>query len=123
MLRLSDEAGQTLATAEAKALDKDPELTFTPPQDGPVLLTVRDLHRRGGTRYAYRLRVTPPEPDFALSVAADRFTLTPGQPLRVPVTVARKNGLQGEIDLTVEGLPSGVETRTLPADPKTPAAA
>jgi hypothetical protein len=121
VLRLTDEASQQLATAEAKALDKDPELTFTPPQDGPVLLTVRDLHRGGGPRYAYRLRVTPPEPDFVLSVKADRFTLTPGQPLRVPVTVERKNGLQSEIDLTVEGLAPGVETRTLPTDPKSPA--
>jgi hypothetical protein len=52
--------------------------------------------------------VTPAEPDFTLTAAADRFALAAGQALELPVTVARQHGLAGEIEVMAEGLPAGV---------------
>jgi hypothetical protein len=84
-------------------------LAFTPPADGDYRLTVRDLYAGGGPRYAYRLRIVPPEPDFVPTVAVDRFAVVAGQSLDVPVTLQRLNGLAGDIAWTVESLPPSVD--------------
>ena len=49
------------------------------------------------------------EPDYDLSVAADRFTLTPGQPLAVPVKVTRVRGFAKPVEVVAQGLPAGVK--------------
>jgi hypothetical protein len=111
VIRIADAAGRELGRAEPGGLHDDPELSFTPPTDGDYRLTVRDLYAGGGPRFAYRLRVAKPAPDFALSVAADRLTLAAGQSLNVPVTVQRISGFSGEIVLTAANLPAGVEAK------------
>jgi hypothetical protein len=108
VLTVTDEALKPFASVEATGVDGDTELTFTPPTDGRYRLAVRDRYRGGGPRHVYRLRATPAEPDFALTVAADRFTVAAGQSLDVPVAIQRLNGLAGEIELSAEGLPAGV---------------
>jgi hypothetical protein len=108
-LRLADDAGAELARAEPKGVDGDPELAFSPPNDGTYRLTVRDLYGDGGPRAAYRLRVTRADPDFALSVKADRFTVEAGKALDIPVAVQRLNGFAGEFEIDVQGLTPGVE--------------
>ncbi len=108
-LTVTDGAMKTLASVEPTGIDSDTELTFTTPADGSYRLVVRDRYRQGGPRHVYRLRATPAEPDFTLAVKSDRFTLTAGQSLAVPVTVQRLQGFSGDIELTVEGLPPGVE--------------
>ena len=59
-------------------------------------------------RYVYRLSVTVPEPDYALTLAADRYTATPGKPLDIPVTIERRDGFDGPIEIQATGLPEGV---------------
>ena len=112
VLRLSDAAGKPLAQADdsvgGKAGARDAALSFTAPQDGTFRVEVRDLGGHGGPRHFYRLRATRAEPDYALTVTADRFTLTPGKPVEIPVTVDRRNGFDGEVEVAVEGLPEGV---------------
>jgi hypothetical protein len=112
VLRLTDAAGKALARADdstgGKAGARDAAVSFTAPQDGKFRVEVRDLGGHGGPRHFYRLRATRAEPDYALTVAADRFTLTPGKPLDIPVTVERRNGFDGEVEVAVEGLPEGV---------------
>ncbi len=112
VLRLTDAAGKALARADdssaGKAGARDAALSFTAPQDGNYRVEVRDLAGHGGPRHFYRLRAGRAEPDYALTVAADRFTLTPGKPLDVLVTVERQDGFDGEIEVGVEGLPEGV---------------
>jgi Bacterial pre-peptidase C-terminal domain len=108
VLRLTDGAGKMMAQAKAAALGSDPLLDFTAMQDGPLRLEVRDLHSEGGMRYVYRLRAGPLAPDFDLKVADDRFTLTPGKPLEIPVTIARSGGFKQEVSLAVLGLPKVV---------------
>lgn len=113
VVRVADGAGHELARGEPAGLHGDTEVSFTPPADGTCRVTVRDLYGVGGPRSAYRLLVAPPEADFALAVAADRFAVVAGQALDVPVAVQRLNGLAGDIDLTVESLPAGVVWETL----------
>jgi hypothetical protein len=115
VLVLTDAAGKSLARAEGPAPGRDPELSFQVPGDGVYQLEVSDLHGGGGPRFLYRLRATPAEPDFDLSLAADRFVLAPGKPLDIPVTVAARNGFDRPIELVVEGLPEGVTAAPLPA--------
>jgi len=108
VLCLTDAAGKVLARAEGPALGRDPELPFVVPQDGRYQVELRDLHGDGGPRFLYRLRALLAEPDFQLTVAADRFALVPGKPLDIPVTIDQRNGPGGAIEVVAEGLPEGV---------------
>ncbi len=108
LLIVTDGEGKVLAEADDAGKERDPVLTFTAPADGEYLATVRDLHHHGGLRYAYRLTIEPETPDFRLTLAADAFTVTPGKPLEIPVTIDRRSGFAGEIEVIAEGLPSGV---------------
>ena len=112
VLRLTDAAGKRLAQVDdasgGKAGLRDAELAFTAPQDGSYRIEVRDLAGQGSFRHFYRLRAVVPEPDYALSVAADRFTLAAGKSLDIPVTLERRNGFAGKVEIAVEGLPPNV---------------
>jgi hypothetical protein len=114
VIRVSDAAGKQLARAEPPNINKDSELTFTPPADGEYRVEVRDLHNDAGPRFVYRLRVAPLEPDFDLAVASDRFALAPGKPLDIPVTVNRRGGFAKEVELAADGLPAGVSATVVP---------
>lgn len=118
VLRLTDAAGKTLAQVDdTGAGSRDAELAFTAAQDGPYHIAVRDLHGHGGFRYVYRLRAVFPEPDFALTLAADRFTLLPGKPLDIPVAIDRRNGFNGAIEISAGGLPAGVTASPVSSTP------
>jgi hypothetical protein len=112
VLRLLDGAGKLVAQVDdpgsSRTGPRDPELSFTVPQDGTYLLEVSDLHGSGGPRHVYRLRAVFPEPDYALTLAADRFVLTPGKPLDIAVTVVRRNGFDREVEVAAADLPEGV---------------
>jgi Bacterial pre-peptidase C-terminal domain len=110
VLRILDAGGKQLARAEATP-PNDIELSFTPPADGTYRVEVRDLYDEGSVRHLFRLRVIRPEPDFALTVAGDRFTLAPGKPLDILVTVMRRNGFAGAVDVSAENLPAGVTAK------------
>jgi hypothetical protein len=93
-------------------------------EDGTYRLQVRDLF--GGTRTAanniYRLIVRQAAPDFALAAWAVHMTLRNGdraslsKPMALrqgdsrafEVAVQRRDGFDGEIDITMENLPPGV---------------
>ena len=108
VLRLTDAAGKIISEAETAPKSPDPEVAFTPPADGRYRVEVRDLYGEGGQRYVYRLRAIPPQPDYALTLATDRFELAPDGSLEIPVTVERRNGFAGPVEVKTEGLPPGV---------------
>jgi hypothetical protein len=111
-LRLTDGAGNRLAQADdataGKPGTRNAELSFAVPRDGTYRLEVRDQAGQGSFRHFYRLRVVPAAPDYALTVATDRFTLTPGKPLEIPVAVERRNNFDRDVEVCIEGLPDGV---------------
>ena len=116
-LRLTDAGGKVLAEADDAGEGRDPELSFTAPADGAYRIAVRDLAGRGGPRFAYLLRVLAAEPDFALALPADRFTLVPGKATKVTVAIARKDGYAGVIEVAAEGLPRGVAAQPATSRP------
>jgi hypothetical protein len=108
VLRLTDAAGKELARVDDTGNRRDPELSFKAPRDGAYRVEVSDLHSEGGPRYAYRLRALRPGPDYDLTLKDDRFALTPGKPLELPVTVGRRQGFAEPVEVSAEGLPPGV---------------
>jgi hypothetical protein len=105
-----------------RSTTRDPELTFTAAADGAYRIVVRDLNRQGSFRHAYRLTVAAPRPDFALTLAGDRFTVTPAKPLKIPVTVARDDGFASAIDVETLGLPEDVIATQVTSKPAGPSA-
>ena len=122
VIRVFDTAGKQLLRAESPVLNQDVSTTFSPPVDGNYRVEVFDLFRATGPRYAYRLRVLPAEPDFELTMPADRIVVAPEQPTEVVVTVVRRNGFAKDVVLTVVGLPTGIVATVVPPkgkpDPK-----
>ena len=112
-LRVHDSQGKTLAEADDTGEVRDPELAFTAPEDGRYRVVVSDLYGHGGPRFAYLLHQRVPEPEFALSVAADRFEVTKEKPLSVVVTIDRKNGFSDTIEVSAEDLPAGLAANPL----------
>jgi hypothetical protein len=108
LLTVTDLNGKTLAELDDSAKKRDPELSFSVPADGEYIATIRDLSQRGGLRFAYRLHITPPHPDFSATIASDNFVLPSDKPLEIPLTIARTGGLSEAIDFRVVGLPAGI---------------
>jgi hypothetical protein len=56
-------------------------------------------------------------PDFTLSLASDRFDLTPGKETKITVAVQRKDGLAEPIEIVAEDLPAGITARPVTSKP------
>ena len=108
LLLVTDAAGKLLAEVDDTNNQRDAQLDFTPPADGDYRVLVRDLHHHGGFRYVYRLTIAEAKPDFALTVAADAFVVAPGKPLEVPITIERRDGFSGDIEIKPLDLPPGI---------------
>ena len=108
-LHVFDAEGNELARSDDEKRDVfDPLLNFTPKADGQYTVRIRDVFRHGGWRYAWRMHVQELKPGVALSVKADRFTLTADKPLEIPVTITRNNGFAEEFEVAINGLPPEV---------------
>ena len=108
VLELFEAGGKSLARADDSGNKRDAELKFTAPADGDYTLVVSDLYEHGGARYFYRLSIAPPEADFAVSIPQHAYTASVGKPLEIPLTIDRRSGFEGEIDIRVEALPEGI---------------
>jgi hypothetical protein len=129
VLAITDAGGKSLARAEATPGEAtDLALNFKAPADGEFLLHVSErFASRGGPDFAYRLRVAPAAaPDFQLTLASDALNIirdlpdaAPSpkatkpargkqQPGKLKVNVVATGGFKGDIELSVEGLPSHV---------------
>lgn len=115
VLRLTDASGKQLAYNDdfedkgsgLNTHHADSYLSVTLPTDGTYYLHLGDTTHQGGPEYGYRLRLSPPQPDFALRIAPSsintRFILS------TPLTVyaLRKDGFTNEIELTLRDAPPG----------------
>jgi hypothetical protein len=127
VVRVLDASGKIVSEMDdpgsrRRSATRDPELTFTPANDEAYRIVVRDLNGQGSFRHAYRLTMAAPELGFTLTVAGDRFTLTPEKPLKIPVTVARDDGLSAPIDVEALGLPEEVIATQVTSKPAGPSA-
>jgi hypothetical protein len=108
-LRVLDANGGQLAVADDNG-PEDAQLEFTAPADGTFLLSVEDLHRRGGPPFTYRLECSVSRTDYTLSASADRIVLAQGSTVPVMMTAARA-GFGGPIGLSVKGDAVGESTK------------
>ena len=119
VLRLSDSSGKVLKEADDDGKQSaDPDFEFTVPADGDYRIAVTDRFLHHGDRYWYVLAMTESRPDFAVTVSADSFVLTPGEGKEIPVTVARLAGFSDQISVGIHGLPSGVVAEVAISEPK-----
>jgi hypothetical protein len=112
LVRIVNDKGQTLIEnddAQDRYVHADSRLeNWAAPAAGRYTIEVRDLHGRGGERFVYFLSVVRSEPRFELEIDTDKTLLAPGLSSVIFVRAVRKAGFDGEIQLGVEGLPSGV---------------
>ena len=108
-LSLSDASGNVIArNDDANSLDA--RIEFDAKKDTEYLLSLRDLTDRGGERFGYRMLVRSPElrPDFGVRASGGRLGLHRGGTMAVRCDVDRRNGFDGSVRITGEGLPTGV---------------
>lgn len=105
-LRLLNPAGGQVAAAD----DNGPNegiIDFTFPADGDYTLLVEDLHRRGGSEFAYRVSVTPFQAGFDLAVSTDTLNV-PLQGIKHFTVTAVRRGYDGPIELALADAPANV---------------
>jgi ribosomal protein L40E len=80
------------------------------PADGKYFIHLGDTPRRGGKEFAYRLRISQPQPDFALRLIPSRIVIRSNSTAAVTVFAIRKDGYDGPIKLSFKDLPQGFES-------------
>jgi hypothetical protein len=99
--------GTKLISNGQRRLGSDSRLIFTAPADGAYVIRLRDARDAGGDRYAYRLSVRRPAPDFHVKVGGASPTVAAGSGKRFTVEVDRVDGFEGEVRVDIAGLPEG----------------
>jgi hypothetical protein len=89
----------------------EPKMVYTFPQGGEYTAEIRDLTRRyGGPEFVYRLMIRRQVPHIGkLQLDVDRINLVQGEGKSLIVTADREEGFGGEIALSVDHLPEGLE--------------
>lgn len=90
---------------------KDSKLHFTAPEDGEYLVRISDVRGQHGERYAYRLTIHEPEPDFELFADPENPNVPAGSALPITVTAFRNDGFDGDIAVKLLDLPAGFTAR------------
>ncbi len=116
ILKLTDADGKELAANDDHE-DKgsglnthhaDSLLRFVLPVKGNYYVHVGDTQQQGGEEYAYRLRISAPQPDFQLRVTPSGINARGGTSVPVTVYALRQDGFAGEIVLSLKDAPPGV---------------
>lgn len=110
-LQIIDAAGAVVASSD-DWVDKgaglathhaDSYLAAVLPADGDYFVCLTDTQRHGGPDHAYRLRISPPMPDFDLRVVPSTLTIRGGTTVPLTIHALRKDGFNGEIVLRLAG--------------------
>ncbi|MBN2130314.1 MAG: hypothetical protein JW741_12500, partial [Sedimentisphaerales bacterium] len=114
-LRLTDAAGRQLAFNDDHE-DKgsglnthhaDSYLSVMLPAEGTYYVHLADAQHKGGTAYAYRLRLSAPRPDFALRITPSSVNARTATTVPLTVYALRQDGFSGDIILTLKDAPDG----------------
>ncbi|MES2788953.1 MAG: hypothetical protein V4719_04975 [Planctomycetota bacterium] len=119
-----DESAPNVRPLVFDTVSNDPAFRFAAPADGKYRVSLRDRYfeSRGGPQMVYRLAIRPEQPDYRLAAVPlapkpqDQITvgdpwelvLRKGDNVLVEVYSFRRDGFNGVIDVTAEGLPAGV---------------
>ncbi len=86
---------------------KDSKLNFIAPESGEYIVRIRDVRGMQGERFAYRLTLHEPEPDFALFADLENPNVPQDATLPINVTAYRNDGFDGDITVRLLDLPPG----------------
>ncbi len=90
-----------------RQIGRDSRLIFTSPAKGAYLIRVTDTRGWSGERYAYRLIVRPPEPDFSAALETKGMEALPsGAGVQFVVRVDRRDGFEGAIRVDIDNAPA-----------------
>src|SRR5207249_239801 len=91
-----------------RQLGKDSRLIFTASAKGRYLVRVSDTRGWSGERFAYRLILRKPEPDFAATLLAKGTESVPaGSGVQFVIKVNHKDGFDGDVRVDINGVPEG----------------
>src|ERR1019366_6539146 len=115
LLRLTDSAGRELAVnddvedtgAALLTHQADSRIDFKLPANGVYYFHLGDSQGKGGADYAYRLRISRPQPDFELRVVPSSINGRAGATVPVTVYALRRDGFAGDIALQLKDAPAG----------------
>jgi hypothetical protein len=115
ILRLTDAKGKELAVNDdtedkSSALQThhaDSRILYKLPANGTYYLYLGDSQHKGGADYAYRLRVSHPQPDFELRVTPSGINARSGATIPVTVHAIRRDGFAGDIAVKLKDAPAG----------------
>lgn len=119
VLTVTDAAGRQLAfndDCEDKACGlnthhADSYVRLTLPKDGTYFIRLADRQGKGGAEYAYRLRLSAPQPDFELRVVPSAINARPSASVPLTVYALRKDGFTNAVKLALQGAPAGLLLR------------
>jgi len=77
------------------------------PHSGFYYIQLTDSQNHGGDAYGYRLRISPPQPDFTLRITPSTINMRPGITIPIHVHALRKDGFDGPIEVTLKGSHGG----------------
>jgi hypothetical protein len=115
ILNLADAAGHVVAmnddfedkSAGLITHQADSFIRAKLPAAGTYYLYLGDTQGKGGAEYAYRLRVSRPQPDFELRVVPASVNVRAGMNVPITVYAVRRDGFSGEIALKLKDAPAG----------------
>ncbi len=115
LLKLTDASGNALAAnddhedqgAGLTTHHADSYLHATIPADGIYYLRLSDAQHKGGPEYGYRLRISPPRPDFELRIVPSSISIRFARTVPITAYALRKDGFSGDIRLTLKDAPEG----------------
>jgi len=115
VLNLMDSSGKMLAFNDdhedlADGLNThqaDSYFVATLPADGTYYVHLGDTARQGGPEYGYRLRLSPPQPDFQLRVVPSSASMRSKGNAIMSVYAQRKDGFTGPIRVSLKNPPPG----------------
>jgi hypothetical protein len=110
LLKLTDAAGNILALNDdyedpgtgLNTHHADSYLMIELPADGTYFVHLSDTTHHGGEEYAYRLRLSPPQPDFSLRVVPSGGGVRSKGSVTGSVYAVRKDGFTGDIRVNLK---------------------
>ncbi len=115
VLKLTDASGKQLAFNDdyedkgsgLNTHHADSYFSTVLPTNGTYYLWLGDTQHKSGPEYSYRLRLSPPQPDFALRVVPSSLNVRTGGSVPLTVYALRKDGFTNQITLVLAGAPEG----------------
>jgi hypothetical protein len=107
---LSSDGKQLIENDDLAGGTPDSRVVWKVPNGESFFVQIRDqFDHRGGSRFAYRISISEvSDQHFELKLPLDTVNIEQGAETKLKIGIDRSFGFQGEVELSVEGLPDGV---------------